>query len=81
MSYEMKPGQGSAFKSDDKKEEWHADFRGKVMLPSGETRYIDITKKKTKAGDTWLAVKIGNHVGGASAKPALKEDMKDDIPW
>ena len=80
MTYEIKPGQGSAFKNDNKKEEWHADFRGKVMMPNGETRYLDITKKKTKAGDTWLSVKIGNPVA-ASAKPAMQEDMKDDIPW
>ena len=62
MAYEMKAGQGSAFANEEKKEDWHADFRGKVLLPDGKTHYLDITKKKTKDGKTWLAVKVGNQV-------------------
>ena len=62
MAYEMKAGQGSAFANEDKKEDWHADFRGKVLLPDGKTHYLDITKKVTKDGKPWMAVKIGNQV-------------------
>jgi hypothetical protein len=71
MAYEMKPGQGSAFKNDKKTEDWHPAYKGKVMLPDGSTHWLDITPKKTKAGDTWVAIKIGNRIDGPTAKPAV----------
>ncbi len=61
-NYEMRPGQGSAFKNDKKTEDWHPAYRGKVMLPDGSLHWLDITPKKTKAGDTWISVKIGNQL-------------------
>jgi len=64
MAYEMKPGQGSAFKNKDKTEDWHPAYRGKVMLPDGSVHYLDITPKKTQAGEPWVAVKIGKAVQG-----------------
>ena len=84
MAYEMKPGQGSAFKNDKKTEDWHPAYKGKVMLPNGQVHWLDVTPKKTKAGDTWLAVKVGNLVDGA-AKPApvtaSVAEVDDDIPF
>lgn len=62
MAYDMKPGQGSAFQNEKKVEDWHADFRGKLMLPDGKTHWVDITNKKTKDGKPWVAIKIGNPV-------------------
>lgn len=64
MAYEMKPGQGSAFKNKDKTEDWHPAYRGKVMLPNGDVHYLDITPKKTQAGEAWVSVKIGKAVAG-----------------
>lgn len=61
-NYEMRPGQGSAFKNDKKTEDWHPAYKGKVMLPDGSVHWLDVTPKKTKAGDTWLAVKVGNQI-------------------
>lgn len=60
MAYEMKPGQGSAFPNDSKKEDWHADYRGRVMLPNGAIHWLDVTKRQTKEGATFITVKIGN---------------------
>ena len=60
MAYEMKPGQGSAFPNDSKKEDWHADFRGRVMLPNGKLHWLDVTNKKGKDGKSFVTVKIGN---------------------
>jgi len=68
-NYEMRPGQGSAFKNDKKTEDWHPAYKGKVMLPDGSLHWLDITPKKTKAGDTWLAVKVGNQIQAAA--PAM----------
>lgn len=65
-NYEMRPGQGSAFKNDKKTEDWHPAYKGKVMLPDGSVHWLDITPKKTKAGDTWIAVKVGNQVQAAA---------------
>lgn len=67
MAYDMKPGQGSAFPNEKKVEDWHADFRGKLMLPDGKTHWVDITNKKTKDGKPWVAIKIGNPVQQQSA--------------
>lgn len=63
-NYEHKPGQGSAFANKDRTEDWHAPFRGKVMLPDGSLHYLDVWNKKTQAGDTWVSVKIGKAIAG-----------------
>lgn len=59
MAYEMKPGQGSAFRNEKKVEDWHPEFRGKVMLPDGVVHWLDVSMKKTAAGAEWLSVRIG----------------------
>lgn len=64
MAYEMKPGQGSAWPNEKKTEDWHADFRGKVMLPDGKTHWLDITPKSSD-GKTWYSVRIGREVQSA----------------
>lgn len=80
MAYEMKPGQGSAFPNENKKEDWHADFRGRVMLPNGATHWLDITNRKTKEGKSYVTVKIGNECQGgqpvysAAHKPFPPQD-------
>lgn len=63
MAYEKKPGQGSAWKNKDKKEDWHPAYRGDVMLPNGDLHYLDITPKKTQAGEVYISVKIGKQKG------------------
>ena len=75
-NYEMRPGQGSAFKNDKKTEDWHPAYKGKVMLPDGSLHWLDITPKKTKAGDTWIAVKVGNQIQGAAQPMDLHSQAK-----
>jgi hypothetical protein len=58
MAYEMKPGQGSAFKNEKKELEWHADYKGKVVLLDGTTAWIDLTRKQTIEGVPWIQIKI-----------------------
>lgn len=92
MAYEMRPGQGSAFKNDKKTEDWHPAYKGKVMLPDGSVRWLDVTPKKTKSGDTWLSIKVGNVVqqgGGmvldnhnqAKGNGYQPQGADDDIPF
>jgi len=57
--YELKPGQGSAFKNKDKTEEWHADYKGELLLPDGTLHWIDIQPGKTRAGEWWFKIKLG----------------------
>ena len=45
MAYERKDLQGAAFKNDKKELDWHADFRGDILV-DGVDYYLDITKKK-----------------------------------
>ena len=90
MAYEMKPGQGSAFKNDKKTEDWHPQFKGKVMLPDGSVHWLDVSPKKTQAGDTWVSIKIGKQIEPA-VKPvsehsqakanAFVSEPDDDIPF
>lgn len=58
-NYELRPGQGSAFKNKNKTEDWHPAYRGEVMLPDGTLHWIDIKPGKTKAGEYWFSIKIG----------------------
>jgi len=74
MAYEMKPGQGSAFRNERKTEDWHAEFRGKVVLPDGATHWLDVSRKKTAAGEEWLSVRIGKAVEGG--RPSAHERAK-----
>lgn len=57
--WEQKPGYGSAFINRDKKEDWHAEFRGDIMLPDGTLHYLDVNPATTRAGDPYYKVKIG----------------------
>jgi len=58
--YEKRPGQGSAFVNKEKKEDWHADFKGDVLLPDGTLHWLEVTPATTRAGEAYFKVKIGN---------------------
>ena len=90
MAYELKPGQGSAFVNKFKTEDWHAPYRGEVLLPDGTLCYMDIKPGKTQAGEHWFSVKIGkpkppkntpvSEHSQAKAN-AFVVDADDDIPF
>ena len=71
MAYEMKPSSGSLFKNDRKEKETHPDYKGKVMLPNGEVRWLSGWKKQTASGDGWLSLSIGDLVqqSGGGGQP------------
>jgi hypothetical protein len=71
MAYEMKPSSGSLFKNDRKEKETHPDYKGKVMLPNGEVRWLSGWKRQTTAGDGWLSLSIGDLVqqSGGGGQP------------
>ncbi len=55
MAYERKDLQGAAFKNDKKELDWHADFRGDILV-DGVDYYLDITKKVAASGSNYLRV-------------------------
>jgi uncharacterized protein (DUF736 family) len=91
MAYEMKPSSGSLFKNDNKTTERHPDYKGKVMMPDGQVRWLSGWKKQTSAGDTWLSLAIGDPVqqagGGqpvsahSAAKANAFQSDDSDIPF
>jgi len=83
MAYELKPGQGSAFVNKFKTEDWHAAYRGEVMLPDGTLCYLDIKPGKTAAGEHWFSIKIGSPKAPKpvqAAAPVMQSD-DSDIPF
>ena len=90
-AYVVKPGEGSVWPNDRKDEDWHADWRGKILLPDGSEHYIDVWDNE-KNGKTWRGIKIGNPVAGANtgtqapvqntntASESLNE-LEDDLPF
>ena len=81
MSYEYKPGSGTAFKNNDKTEDWHGDFKGKVMLPGGILHYLDVYNAVDKNGNPYLKFKIGKEVGQQKPKAKDFAEMPDDLPF
>jgi hypothetical protein len=88
----MKPSSGSLFKNDRKEKETHPDYKGKVMLPNGEVRWLSGWKKQTASGDGWLSLSIGDLVqqaggGGqpmtqhSAAKANAFQSDDSDIPF
>jgi hypothetical protein len=91
QDYEVKPGQGSVWPNDRKTEDWHADWRGKILLPNGSEHYIDVWDNE-KGGKTWRGIKIGNPVadsGTRTSAPVSNKDssseslneLEDDLPF
>lgn len=87
MAFEHRPGQGSLFRNEKKTGERQPGYKGRLVLPNGEVRWVFCWVKKTSAGETWLSLNIGDVVqmsGYSQAKgngyQPQKEDS-DDIPF
>lgn len=85
MAYEMRPGQGSLFRNEKKTEERQPGYKGKLMLPNGEVRWVSCWAKKTSAGEIWLSLSVGELVQGQGSAPAKANEYTtvsdDDIPF
>jgi len=77
MAYERKDLQGAAFKNDKKELDWHADFRGDILV-GGVDYYLDITKKVAASGSNYLRVtlKPKSQDARASAEAAVSPFKK-----
>ena len=93
--YQAKPGTGSVFKNDNKTEDWHADWRGKILMPDGTEHYLDVYDNVSKSGVEYRTVRIGNPVANKnmqtpvqntqSTNQAVSSDqlneLEDDLPF
>jgi hypothetical protein len=84
MAYEMKPGQGSAFRNERKLEERHADFNGRIMLPDGTTCWLDVWKKRKQDGEVFVSVRVRpmeNRDAVPEGRRAVPSVPDDSIPF
>lgn len=71
-----KPGSGYVGRSEDKTLDWHADFRGSVMLPDGSTEFwLDLTSCVDKNGKDGFKVKL------RPRQPKKSNELNDDPPF
>jgi len=76
MAYEMRAGQGSLFKNDQKTTDKHPNLKGRVMLPNGEVRWVSGWTKTNVAGEKWISLSIGE-----LCQQQAKVAVDDDIPF
>ena len=95
MPYELRPGQGTAFKNKQKTEDWHPEYKGEISMLDGTLHWLDVKVGKTKAGEPWFNIKIGGLKMGVPAAPTMRpidahsaakgnafvSDNDDDIPF
>ena len=87
--YQPKPGTGSVFKNDNKTEQWHADWRGKILMPDGSEHYIDVYDNVSTSGVEYRGIRIGNPVANKGGQAPVQNtqpagqvmDMEDDLPF
>jgi len=92
--YQPKPGTGSVFKNDRKEQDWHADWRGKILMPDGSEHYLDVYDNVSKGGVEYKSVRIGNPVANTAGKAPVQntqsasqapaanvQDLEDDLPF
>ena len=71
--YERKDLTGAAFKHENKQIDWHADFKGDILV-DGHDYYVAIHKKVSAKGQPYLQVKLKSK--GQSATQAATEAAK-----
>ena len=93
--YQAKPGTGSVFKNDRKEQDWHADWRGKILMPDGTEHYLDVYDNVSKSGVEYRTVRIGNPVANQNMRASVQNtqstnqavssdqlnELEDDLPF
>ena len=89
------PGNGAVFKNDNKTEDWHADWRGKITLPDGSEHYLDVYDNVGRSGTEYRRVRIGNPVANKGGQAPVQNtqstnqavssnqlnELEDDLPF
>jgi|TARA_R110000765_G_scaffold25398_2_gene62778 hypothetical protein len=57
MEYEQKDNEGAAFAAKEKKEDWHDDWSGKIMV-AGSMYWIGWNDRVSASGKDWKRIKV-----------------------
>lgn len=84
MTYQHKPGQGSALRNSRREKDAHPNFRGDVMTPDGVLYEIAVWEGKTQSGSDRLSFRLSvprpKPDADARTSPAARPD-DDDMPF
>jgi uncharacterized protein (DUF736 family) len=81
MAYELKSGQGSLFKNDEKLTDAHPDYKGSCVIDDKKF-YISGWIKESKDGIKYMSLSIQPPLKpSATAKPRKPERDEDPIPF
>jgi len=54
--YQPRPNHARLFRNRQKCESWQSDFRGKILLQDGVSYFVGVTRRRTFAGEEYLAI-------------------------
>jgi uncharacterized protein (DUF736 family) len=82
LAYELKSGQGSLFKNDEKLTEAHPDYKGTCMIDDKKF-YISAWIKESREGIKYMSLSIQPPLQKSSAltKPRKPERDDEDVPF
>jgi hypothetical protein len=69
--YESRPNHARLFRNSQKRESWQSDFRGKILLQDGTSYFIGVTRRRTFAGEEYLAIYLRPDLTLAVSAPKL----------
>jgi len=83
MAYEIKPGNGSIFRNQYKKEDKHPDYKGQVRTPDGQLLDVACWLKEGKNGKFFsVSLKAPRDDDGApSGRTPPAGSIDEDIPF
>lgn len=78
-----KLNKGYLFKNDNKKNENHPDYNGKIVLANNKEYYLSAWVNTSKNGNKYLSINIGNETTPAPAPAPAKKvaNYDDDLPF
>lgn len=92
MTYELKENTGSLFKNNNKTQEKHPSYKGKINI-AGKVMDIALWQRQTSKGDVYLSVMVSEPMtkqeqiitkAAAPVTPPPVESrppLDDEIPW
>jgi hypothetical protein len=80
MPFELKPGQGSLFKNDDKQGENSPDYKGSINV-DGTEFWLNAWIKTSKKGSKYMSLSVKPKVEKVDRSRPLREELNDEIAF
>jgi hypothetical protein len=81
MAFQLKPGRGSLWKNEDKRDAKDADYSGSLNIEGLGEHWLNGWIEKTKAGKTYLSVSIKPKQQRPDTSKSLADGMEDAVPF